>query len=286
MLDIIHATQSKPNKTTNDDIAGSEGEVFWLMDGATQLMAPDHGLDAAWHVKRLSEEFTRLAKKPDMPLRDMARVAIDTVGAEFVAKTGLGPDAPQDLRPFATLILCRQQGDQLEYLQLCDSTLAIMSDNGVVRVIPGDSRLDDLNALEAAYQQLAAGHGFDSPEYKAELRQTYDRVQAALNNPDSDEAWYAVSQNGGVVDQAVTGEVTLQPGDSVVLMSDGFTRAVDTLGIYKDWNALGAAILAKGADAIIDEVRAAERADSDGLIHKRSSRHDDATVLIAKPKSR
>ncbi len=278
------ATASKPTKTTNDDIVGYEGNIFWLLDGATQLVAPDHGLDACWHVRRLSEELTKLARaKPSAPLVEMAKSAIAIVGSEFQQTTGLDATAPQDLRPFSTLILCRHlpEAQKLEYLLLCDSTLLVVQ-NGQARVVASDPRLDSMNILDECYRLLAAGHGFDSQEYKKALRHAYDIGQPKLNNRTDPQAWYAVTQDASVIDHALSGVIDFKAGDDVLLMSDGFTRAVDTLGIYKDWDALVGAVKSIGPEKIIDQIRAAERADDQGAKYQRSSRHDDATILFGR----
>lgn len=281
-MQFMISTQSKPHKTSNDDIAGYAGNIFWLMDGATQRYPPAHGLDAAWHVDRLSAELTRLASQnPDMGLAEMARTAIDIVGREFEQKTGLDAAAPQDLRPFSTLILCKRNPEKLEYLLLCDSTLAVMR-NDKMRVVAVDARLDNLKALDECYGCLSKGREFDSDEFKQAMRRAYDIGQHKLNNALCDDAWFAVGQSPDVIAQALTGEIELSESDDVVLMSDGFTRAVDTLGVYKSWDDLAAALKEIGPEKIIEQIRKVEREDVQGFKHHRSSPHDDATILWAR----
>ena len=277
---VIYATAPKPHKDSNDDAAGREGNLFWLMDGATQLAPPEHGLDAAWHTRRLGASFAALAReKPYLALMELATAAVTTVGEEFYARSGLDAAAPQDLRPFSTLILCRLDaaGEKLEYLILCDSTLAVVSSARAETV--SDGRLDANNFLAATNALLRAGQDFDSAEYKAAMRGVYDCSQPLLNKDGAAGAWYCVAQDAKSLKQALQGEIALAAGDNVLLMSDGFTRAVDTLGLYQNYGEVLAALEEKGPFALLEEIRAAERADSGGMKHQRSSRHDDATLL-------
>ncbi len=277
---VIYATAPKPHKNSNDDAAGREGNIFWLMDGATQLAPPEHGLDAAWHTRRLGAEFAALAReKPDLALMELATTAVTTVGAEFYARSGLDAAAPQNLRPFSTLVLCRLDVARrnLEYLVLCDSTLAVVSPEREETV--SDGRLDANNFLAATNALLRAGKDFDSAEYKAALHGVYDSSQPLLNNDGALGAWYGVTQDAKSLGQALQGEIALAAGDNVLLMSDGFTRAVDTLGLYRKYADVLAALEEKGPFAVLDDIRAAERADAGGAKHQRSSRYDDATLL-------
>jgi len=274
-------TRAKPSRTVNDDLAGHAGNVFWLMDGATQLVQPDHGMDAAWHVGQLAKAFEEaLAAQPDMDLAKMARESIAKVSAQFCNATGLTPDSPRDLRPFSTLILCRMADDRksLDYLLVCDSTLAVIGPSG--NTVVSDKRIDLTDPLAGTDALLRAGFGFQSPEFKAEMRNVYNATGKLMNKAGG---WDAVAQDPSVIDRAITGTIDLGLGDHILLMSDGFTRAVDTLDIYPSWELLLADIKEKGAGFVLDKIREVEAADANGQKHPRSSIHDDATALWISP---
>ncbi len=278
-MKILHATEAKPGKDANDDIAGHSGNVFWLMDGATELTPPPHGCNAAWHVGQLHRAFEDiLHAEPKIALPALASRAIADVARKFFATTGLDASAPQDARPFATLILCRCDAGTLDYLIVCDSTLAVIGPERTA--VLTDPRLGDLKALAPLDTLLKGGSGFNSPAFKAAMRNVYDHVFGYIN---AAGGFDVIGQDAGVVDRAVTGTIALEPGDTVLLMSDGFTRAVDTLALYPSWAALVTALKSEGPQAIIDRIRAAERADGDGRRFPRPGIHDDATVLALWP---
>lgn len=276
MIEIF--TRSKPHRK-NDDSAGYEGNTCWLMDGATQLTAPEHGLDAAWHVNALNKAFRQIIQSsPDISLAELARKAIIETAIAFVQVTGLTEKDPQELRPFSTLILCRKSATELEYLVICDSTLAIIGPNGEQTV--SDRRIDKGDPLKALYALLHRGHDFLSDAFKEEMQNLYRQTFARLNKP---VGFDVVGQDASVIDRAYTGRLPVGADDHILLMSDGFTRAVDTLGLYNSWNDVLAALLKNGGDAFLDEIRVAEKADYSGEKHPRSSVHDDATLLWIKP---
>jgi hypothetical protein len=62
-------------------------------------------------------------------------------------------------------------------------------------------------------------------------------------------------------------------------LSDGATRLVDRFGLL-DWPRFLEILAEQGPDAIIAQVRAAERSDPDGQRWPRGKRHDDASAAF------
>lgn len=276
-------TRSKPHRDKNDDISGYHGNVFWLMDGATQLVQPAHGKDVSWHVNALDKAFREaLQNNPDIELPDLARRAVLQVAEEFYKASGLTLEASQELRPYATLVMSRlsPSKDYLDYLIVCDSTLAVVGPDQ--ETVLSDPRIDATQPLAKAFELLRTGHDFQSEAYKEEMRNIYKDTHRRLKNIDPD-GFDVVGQDPSMIDRALKGHVALGPQDHVLLMSDGFTRAVDMLDIYKSYTDLKQSLETQGGEFIIDQIRASESADPAGRNHLRSSIHDDATLLWIQP---
>lgn len=277
-MTVEYHTLSKPHRDKNDDIAGFEGDTYWLMDGSTQLVAPDHGLDATWHVNRLDRAFRDILKSvPDIELHLLARAAIDVVAAEFFERTGLTIDAPQHLRPFSTLLLCRINlvRTRLEYLIICDSVLVVVHSESEKAIIGYHT-----NTLEPIYAVLRQSHGFESKLFKETMDGLYRQEADIINKPNGFDV---VGQDSAVVERALTGHIDLRPDSHILLMSDGFTRILDTLHLYSSWRSVLEALKGKGPAQIFQDLRAVEAKDAQGTNYPRSSRHDDATLLWIKP---
>jgi hypothetical protein len=73
------------------------------------------------------------------------------------------------------------------------------------------------------------------------------------------------------------------PRESVrraAVLSDGATRPVDQMGLYK-WPAYLDLLDKLGVAGLIDHVRSIEIADPHGEVHPRTKTHDDATAAYA-----
>ena len=186
----------------------------------------------------------------------------------------------QDLRPFSSLILCRtnESQDRLKYFTISDSKIAILGADR--ETIIYDKRVEEGNYLVQTDALLKQGHGFNSDSYRKAMRNVYDVIAATLNTP---SGFYVAGQDSSVVDHALTGEVQIDPDDDILLMSDGFTRAVDTLNLYPSWTDLLRALKTEGGEHVIRKIRETEAADSKGQKYQRSSPHDDATLLWLRP---
>lgn len=65
-----------------------------------------------------------------------------------------------------------------------------------------------------------------------------------------------------------------------MLMSDGFARAVTTLNIFSSCDDLQAFVEQEGLNKVVQLIREKEKTDYNGQKFPRTSRHDDASVLM------
>lgn len=261
----------------NDDLAGHEGRVFWLFDGATENWpVRRHDRNVQWYVRQLSDIFAATVRaQPDIALADLTRRAIRVAATQFFADTGYGPDTSYRERPFSTLLLCRHDAAraELDYLIIGDSVLAVC---GRTETVVTDRRQENLGHHEALYAVQRSGQGISSQAYRDAMDRVYHFVYGKLNQPDGFDV---VAQDEDVVSRAVTGTIAADEGDTVLLMSDGYSCAVDVLGLYPDFTAMAAAIDRDGPDAVIAAIRAFEKNDPEGFQKPRQRREDDATVI-------
>jgi hypothetical protein len=166
----------------------------------------------------------------------------------------------------------------MDYLTISDSRLAIIGSGR--EVIIYDRRVEEGNYLGKINILLKQGHGFHSDIYRQAMRDVYDVIDKKLNVPGGFDV---VGQDSAVIDRALTGRIQIHPNDDILLMSDGFTRAIDTLDIYPSWSDLLHALKTEGGEQVIRTIRESEVQDSNGRNYPRSSAHDDATLLWLRP---
>lgn len=239
------ATQPGNPAVPSEDYVAAGPDWALVLDGATAPPGADSGCahGVRWLVRGLASALTRSLADSSAPLPVMLAAAIGEVAAAHADTCDLAnPDSPS-----STVAMCRLAAGQLDYLVLCDSTVALRTAAGFIRVVH-DDRTDRLPGGRPYSQEL---------------------VRAARNKPGG----FAIAQaDPAAAGEAVTGSVPIEAGDEVLLATDGITRLVD---VYDwTWASLFGGARRHGPSWLIDAVRAAE--DSQPVPHGKA--HDDATA--------
>ncbi|MET9700615.1 hypothetical protein ABZY31_27360 [Streptomyces sp. NPDC006529] len=232
------------------------GGVLVALDGVTPPggdVGCAHGVP--WFAARLGGRLTELSgSRRDMPLDGILAEAI-RVTADAHRETC---DLSHVRTPQATVVVVRWDAEYVEHLVLSDSVLLLRApDGGVTAVL--DDRLDRVPAEV--------------------LRSVADTD--ALRNSGAQGAFYTAAADPAVAARAVTGRTPRARVAALAALTDGASRWTDTFGAG-DWAACMAVLREEGAGALIDRVRALERAAAragDGRV--RSKRHDDASAAYA-----
>jgi hypothetical protein len=244
----------------NEDFAGvglpasGQGGSVVVLDGVTPPRTGTGCLHSvSWFTARLGGALTELTVSlPDVPLTDALSRAIARTAEAHAATCDLShPRTPQ-----ATVVLARWNPDTVEYLVLSDSALLVESPDGVVTPVL-DDRLSLLPRSALATDAL---------------------VDATVRNKEG--GFFTAAADPSVARRAVTG--TLPRGDvrALAALTDGAGRWVERFG-EGDWAECFHLLRKEGPRALVDRVRALERADSDRTFLGRSKTHDDATVVYA-----
>ena len=260
-MQISHATRAAPSPPNppglprppgrvNEDLAASGPDWAFVLDGASPARGVATGCrhDVPWLVRHLAAALARrltLATPvtTPAPLTGLLADAIaELAGAHEDTCDLANPDSPS-----STVAIARVTPTTLDYLVLCDSPIVLRQAGGRLTLI-ADDRL----------ARLPGG-----PPYTAELVRTH------RNRPGG---FWVASTDPAAAFQAVSGSA--EPGKltDAALFTDGVTRLAEWYGY--PWPAIMGRLRDRGPDALIDLLRAAERA----YPHPRYKRHDDATV--------
>ncbi|WP_344258936.1 hypothetical protein [Streptomyces sodiiphilus] len=262
---IRYATDPGSPATPNEDFAatalpasGAGGAVV-LLDGVTPPQGPSGCLhDVPWFTSRLGGELLGFSvSHPDVPLAGCLAEAIGRTAATHRP----GCDLSHPRTPQATVAAARWGDAGLEYLVLSDAVLLLEEPGGGVRAV-----LDDrLDAVRARARRLPSG-----PQRAA-------FIEEARN---TEGGFFTAAADPAVAGRAVTG--TVHPGGvrRLAALSDGATRWTEVFG-FGGWRRLFALLAGEGPEALIGQVRAAERSDPGGTAFPRGKIHDDATALVA-----
>src|SRR5690606_19725024 len=102
-------------------------------------------------------------------------------------------------------------------------------------------------------------------------------VDATVRNREG--GFFTAAADPSVSARAVTGSLPREEVRALAALTDGATRWVERFG-EGDWTDCLALIRKEGAQALVDRVRARERADTERVLLGRSKTHDDATVVF------
>lgn len=267
-----HAS-SRGESPTNEDVAGLRGDYGWVIDGASGLGGPDVSgapSDALWIAFMLHQAIDAVIRTDGgrSPKSVLARAQ------QLIRDRWSG--APVSFPPSATVLLVRAASGKLDFCLLGDVELTLARGNRVVRTIT-DDRVEKVNA--GALRKLSAALRADSGRDEA-LNEVDEALRRDRRTRMNVHGGYSVATPLLIpVADAVSGTWKFQPGDLLMLASDGFARIHRLFTLDSLWSdaATGHTELSEA----IQHLRAAERATATDPDHARWNIHDDATAVLA-----
>lgn len=251
-----------------------------VIDGGTSVAERDyldlvHG-DVTWFVRAFTAALER-ELAPGRSQQECVHAAIDVVRARFEELTGQGA-MPLHAWPIAAMTWLRlDERDGVQRAALyslgdCKSLLRTAA-GGCVDL---DRFVNPQDAvLQAEIARLRA-EGVTDPEQRRERMLPMLRARREFQNTQLAPTVLCLRPNGAF--QARLRSIDLEPGASLLIMTDGFYRLVDPYGCYTD-GALVDACLERGLPAMLDELRTHE-ALAGGTGARAVKAADDASVAI------
>lgn len=235
-----------------------------VLDGASTPEPDDQ--DGGWYAGQLAAQLA--VRLPDRE-RELPAVLADSIAAVSTEHRLLPGSSPS-----STVTLLRWDGEQVDGLVLGDSPLVLEVAGGLE--VLGDDRLAAVAAAQRAVYQarLAAGGGYDDA-HRALLRALVREQRRHRNRPGGYWIAEAAPLAAG---QALTGRWPAADVGAALLATDGVSRGVGRA--VADWASALALAERSGPGALLDAVRALERADPGGRAWPRSKPYDDQTLIL------
>jgi hypothetical protein len=243
----------------------SQDRAVLLPTAAAVLDGASGDRDGGWYAEQLAAEL-RLRLLDPLPLATVLSDAIAAVASAHRLVPGRSPSS--------TVTLLRWDADRVEGLVLGDSPLVVVTDAGPEVVV--DERLAAVAPRHrvAYHDRLAAGGGYDEA-HRALLRDLVGEQRRHRNRPDG--YWIAEAEPVAAR-QALTRSWPAAAVRTALLASDGVSRGVGRA--VPDWPAALDLVARSGPQALLDAVRAPERADPDGRTWPRAKPYDDQTLVV------
>ena len=266
---------SAPAGKVNEDAWGTAHGAVWVIDGATDV-GPERycpgPTDAAWFAASVSRhlEDVRFAEV-SVPLA--LTQALKRSKAALINTGGRLP--PGRHGPTASIAVASTCTGDLEIGILGDCKAIAVGIDGSVTVY-GTSPITALDReLTRAVQQLRE-RGLTEVEL---ARRVAALVREERSRANQEGGYWILDINGFGVPFL---ELQRLPGseiESLLLLTDGFYRLVDTYRAYTD-QSLARAISLRGLESLIGELRCIEEADPTCTRYPRVKPKDDATAVF------
>jgi len=250
----------------NDDRAGSADTRAWVIDGATDLGPP--GLmgargGAAWLAAEAHAAFLAAA---DAPLAQLCQNLAADLEARYAAARTREPLGRWEL-PMASFLAVRLDGGKLECAWLGDCAGLLRSGNRTTRLGPPRQEKD----AEAQMAIRLAEHGLGNVKRSAPI---LEELRGSRGGPGK----RILGVEAETMKRLETASAACQPGDDVLLMSDGFSALIDSYAMFSEAGLMDQLNGGDLADMAV-RLRAIETADGACDRFPRFKASDDATAL-------
>jgi len=255
----------------NEDLVGIASGAVWILDGATGVGAralPSQPSDAAWFVATLSQGMQRHLE-PAAPTRTALGAAIADVAAAYHA---LRPAAAAE-SPAASLALLRRDEEGIELTSLGDCKSLVRTPDGATTAF-GHSPVTSFDAAVVdRLKELRAAGLRSRAEAWPHLMAMIRANRRLRNRP---EGYWVLDETQAPLAHLQRRKIAAPC--TVMLITDGFYRLVDTLHRYDEAGLIAAA--SSGLGKLIEELRELERSDPECLVFPRIKPHDDASAVL------
>ncbi|MEL4504638.1 protein phosphatase 2C domain-containing protein [Luteococcus sp. H138] len=244
----------------NEDALAVESGIGVVVDGAGLPKQLRGGCrhSVRWYAQALAAEYGRLLVDRQVQMASALASAIGRVAARH-PECDLAAGSPS-----ATAAAFRVNGDQLEYLVLCDASIILRTREGAVTEITDDRLGDLVGPVEAP---------LTSPD---EIWAARTAVMARTRNRPG--GFWCCHHDPGAAAHALVGSYPMAELDGVIAASDGATRGHQSLGVLP-LEEFADEVFAGRAAPVADRIRATERDRAEQLRSRATKVHDDLTAV-------
>jgi hypothetical protein len=273
---------SDASSTYNDDCWGAVPTAVWILDGATGLskerLFPAAPSDAQWFVSAVDSELRHSDwSQATVPL---LQSVMQHVRRRFHCEA-VGRIEDGSLWPFASFALIRVCGGRVEFVNLGDCRILWRSPDGRAVKSFGWSRVTELDASVVREMERLQREGYTSHESVRKAVLPMIEANRKLKNT---PGYWILDITGEGISHVQTTLVEAADIETVLLCTDGYYRLVDTYHKRTDQSLLSDSVNI-GVAAMLREIREIEQRDPHCLEFPRIKPSDDATAVLAFPKS-
>lgn len=260
-LQLLDSATSQGEGDMNEDLAGGTRNYAWMFDGATDMpptFRPDPDVTGARWIAQFGDSWLRDSARGETPSELLSGLAA-AVAAELRSQ-GM---AAGGLPPTSSLGVVRADDARI--------MAAVVGDVSVYNVAKDDllleSRFGEAERTAVAQRRASGDEAASVAAIVARRRSYLSGIGGQWVLGDNPAA-------GGAARRRVW---TADPGDEILLATDGFARAVTDYGLVPSWKVLAEEIRSHGVCEMIGRIREVESDTERMRFFKRS---DDACAAL------
>lgn len=267
-MEVLFCDSAKGSAPYNQDICGSSGTIYWVMDGATALYGSRFtNDDVHYAMTALNQALHEV--DTTLPLNTILQSATQLASQRITAAY---PDFfaadPWRLPTFA-LCLCSitpasTNQSLLRYAILGDCFIDICPPAGTLQTY-SDARFAQISQQN---KERIAALDKSSPHYQSSALAIYQDARKTLNTPSG--YWIGSFDERGL-DHMITGEMPLQPGTHIALYSDGVVKDITGDSLFDYYGGQVAPVLAHLTERITH---------GGGGVQEVLKKQDDASAIV------
>jgi hypothetical protein len=269
---------SDAGETVNEDTGRVYENLAWVLDGSSGLSSrtlTSGPTDASWFVEQVERGLLSNANSP-ISLVEILKQAVVQASESF-AKFALEREPHPHECPSCSVALIRASDDRIDYLVLGDVTIVTKTRDNSITVIT-DSTVSQLDKeITTKIREMQECEGISFIEARQRVHSLLVKNRSMMN---SSEGYWVLALDPITIHHALVGSFTTSNLTQVLLASDGFTRLVDTLKAFDNWDELLTFVEEKGLASAFKVLRGLEKSDPECLRYPRLKVSDDATAVF------
>ena len=277
-MDTIERISFKGGKF-NEDFTASTKNAAWVLDGATGLDKNNYvhkQSDAIWFVQRWQKYLSENIDNFEIKLTEVLHQGIQQVKVDYLSLCG-DQDIPPISLPSATIAICRENGDVIEYVVLGDSIMLALDKEGKTHVFQ-DTALGQLDkiAIDCMFERRLSSPTMSIEESKSSCMDILVKNRLSQNTP---EGYWNLGFDSSAPFHALSGTIPKSEYQSIFLATDGLANAFveyDLITVNEVFDIL----LNRNLLDLYRILRRAEKEDPRGITLPRLKVHDDATGIF------
>lgn len=272
----------KTRKQNEDRIGDSEFGA-WIIDGVTKItdyhLEGNEPNEVRWFVDKIHQALKKNIDDLSKPISTILKNEISRIRDQFhfiaVPPIDGARTIPSEAWPSASIIVVRVVGLSIEWFSLGDCIAYIEAGPQAILVEHHESRTIQSRRIEQIKSELE----------KVGTNLSFQYIRKNIIEPILIEerkqkiAPRVLTLDSSSVNYAKTGSIETSQAN-MILMSDGYTRAVDIYDIFPSYHDLLQASIDSGIRGVIESIRNSERKDSECVLYPRLKVSDDTSAIL------